>query len=60
MIEKLKQNNKIIINSDIDGVISGLLLTNFCNCEVVGFSNSADGVWLDTSKSCRNLSRRKN
>ncbi|HOK61287.1 MAG: hypothetical protein WBJ36_02000 [Tenuifilum sp.] len=50
MIEKLKQNNKIIINSDIDGVISGLLLTNFCNCEVVGFSNSADRVWLDTSK----------
>jgi len=50
MIEKLKQNNKIIINSDIDGVISGLLLTNFCNCEVVGFSNSIDKVWLDTSK----------
>jgi hypothetical protein len=50
LIEKLKQNNKIIINSDIDGVISGLLLTNFCNCEVVGFSNSADRVWLDTSK----------
>ena len=50
MIEKLKQNNKIIINSDIDGVISGLLLSNFCNCEVVGFSNSADKVWLDTSK----------
>ncbi len=50
MIEKLKHNNKIIINSDIDGVISGLLLTNFCNCEVVGFSNSADKVWLDTSK----------
>lgn len=50
MIEKLKQNNRIIINSDIDGVISGLLLTNFCSCEVVGFSNSADRVWLDTSK----------
>jgi len=50
MIEKLKQNNKIIINSDIDGVISGLLLTNFCNCEVIGFSNSSDKVWLDTSK----------
>ncbi|MFA5646807.1 MAG: hypothetical protein WC951_00740 [Bacteroidales bacterium] len=50
MIEKLIQNNKIIINSDIDGVISGLLLSNFCNCEVVGFSNSADKVWLDTSK----------
>ncbi|MDD2636920.1 MAG: hypothetical protein PHW82_15615 [Bacteroidales bacterium] len=49
MIAKLKQNNKIIINSDIDGVISGLLLTNFCNCIVVGFSNSADKVWLDTS-----------
>jgi hypothetical protein len=50
LIEKLKQNNRIIINSDIDGVISGLLLTNFCNCRVVGFSNSADKVWLDTSQ----------
>jgi len=50
LIDKLKLNNKIIINSDIDGIISGLLLSNFCNCEVVGFSNSSDRIWLDTSK----------
>mgnify|MGYP000504192071 CR=1 FL=1 len=50
MITKLKLNNKIIINTDIDGIISGLLLSNFCDCIVVGFSNSLDKVWLDISK----------
>lgn len=49
MIDKLLQNGRIVINSDIDGVISGLLLTNFCGCTVVGFTNSIDRVWLDTS-----------
>lgn len=50
MIELLRSNNKIIINSDIDGVLSGLLLTNFADCEVVGFSNSDNTVWIDNSK----------
>jgi len=54
LIDELKQNNKIIINSDIDGVISGLLLSNLCNCEAVGFSNSSDKVWLDNSK-CKSI-----
>lgn len=50
MISKLKINNNLIINTDIDGIISGLLLSNFCDCKVVGFSNSLDKVWLDVSK----------
>jgi len=49
MISKLKINNKEIINTNIDGIISGLL-SNFCVCEVVDFSNSSDKVWLDVSK----------
>ncbi|MDI3526354.1 MAG: hypothetical protein PWR03_537 [Tenuifilum sp.] len=53
MIELLR-NKKIIINTDIDGVISGLLLTNYLDCEVVGFSNSSDKVWLDPDK-CKNI-----
>jgi len=50
MKDLLSQNNKIIINTDIDGVLSGLILTNFANCEVVGFSNSDNTVWIDNSK----------
>ena len=50
MIDLLRNNKKIIINSDIDGVLSGLILTNFTNCEVVGFSNSDNTVWIDKSK----------
>jgi len=40
-------NQKVIINTDIDGILSGLILHNFLNCEVVGFSNSWDTVWYD-------------
>ena len=50
MLDLLRNNKKIIINSDIDGVLSGLILTNFTNCEVVGFSNSDNTVWIDKSK----------
>lgn len=47
MLSLLKQNPNIIINFDLDGIISGLLLTNFCECNVVGFTNSIDTVWYD-------------
>jgi len=50
MIKELSSNSRIIINSDIDGIISGLLLHNFCNCTIVGFTNSSDKVWLDLTK----------
>jgi hypothetical protein len=50
MKDFLKDNKNIIINSDIDGVLSGLILYNFLGCEIVGFSNSADKVWLNESK----------
>lgn len=50
MIEALQDNKKIIINSDLDGIISGILLTNFMGCEVVGFSNSGDTVWIDKNR----------
>ncbi len=48
MIDLLKSRNKIIINSDIDGVLSGLILQHYLNCEVVGFSNSNDKIWTTT------------
>ena len=47
----LLKNQRIIINTDLDGLISGLLLTNFCNCEVVGFTNSSDAIWINKNKS---------
>ncbi|HDP54649.1 MAG TPA: hypothetical protein ENN24_03070 [Bacteroidetes bacterium] len=47
MLTLLKQNPNIVINADLDGIVSGLLLTNFCGCNVVGFTNSIDSVWFD-------------
>lgn len=41
-----KHNPNIIINTDIDGVLSGLLLVKYCDCNIVGFTNSRDKVWL--------------
>ena len=49
MFDKL-QNQKVIINTDIDGILSGLILHNFLNCEIVGFSNSWDTVWYNKNK----------
>lgn len=44
--ELFKQNKHIVINSDIDGFLCGMILQNYFDCEVVGFSNSRDKVWL--------------
>ncbi len=54
MLEKLKENNKIVINTDLDGILSGIFLYHFCNCEIVGFSNSIDSIWIDESK-CKSI-----
>lgn len=45
MLEVLKRNNKIIVNTDIDGILSAYVLCRHCGCEIVGFSNSAECVW---------------
>ena len=50
MVEALKRNNKIIINTDIDGIFSALILHQYLNCEIAGFCNSADTVWIDKSR----------
>lgn len=36
----------IIINTDIDGILSGVVLCKYCGCKVAGFSNSKETVWL--------------
>lgn len=36
---------KAIINSDLDGILSGLLLHHFCGTEIVGFCDSGSFVW---------------
>ena len=43
-------NKKIIINSDIDGLLSGLILKKYLNCDLAGFSNSHNCVWIDKSR----------
>lgn len=47
MLEILK-NKPIIINTDLDGMLSGLLLKKYLNCKIVGFSNSAENIWLQS------------
>ncbi|MCK5815306.1 MAG: hypothetical protein KAH07_05120 [Flavobacteriaceae bacterium] len=50
MIQKLR-NKPIIINSDLDGVFSGLILKKYLNCKIVGFTNSDEFVWFDEESS---------
>lgn len=50
MLRDLFANNKnIIINTDIDGFLCGMLLQKYFNCKVVGFSNSKKTIWVDSS-----------
>lgn len=46
LLELFSKNPNIIINTDIDGILSGVILCKYCNCKVVGFTNSKDKVWL--------------
>ena len=47
MLKELFEKNKnIVINTDIDGILSGALLVKYMGCQVVGFTNSKDRVWL--------------
>lgn len=43
------KNPNIIINTDIDGFLCGMLLQKYFGCKVVGFSNSKQSVWVDSS-----------
>ena len=45
MIQYLK-NKPLIINTDLDGLISGLILKKFLNCHVIGFSTSTEKFWV--------------
>lgn len=47
MLKELFENNKnIIINTDIDGILSGVILVKALGCKIVGFTNSKEYVWL--------------
>lgn len=50
MLKEIFDSNKnIVINTDIDGFLCGMILQKYYGCKVVGFSNSSDKVWVDTS-----------
>lgn len=46
-----KKGRKCIINTDLDGLLSGLLLQNFLDWEIVGFSSCCgkpdDELWFE-------------
>lgn len=47
MLRELFESNKnIVINSDIDGFLCGMVLQKYYGCRIVGFSDSRDKVWL--------------
>ena len=47
MLKELFEKNKnIVINTDIDGFLCGMILQKYYGCRVVGFSDSRDKVWL--------------
>lgn len=46
LTELFEHNKNIVINTDIDGILSGLILVKYCKCQIVGFTNSKDKVWL--------------
>lgn len=41
-----QQNKNIVINTDIDGILSGIFLQKYFDCNIVGFCNSKDKVWI--------------
>ena len=42
-----KANSKdIVINTDIDGFLCGMILQKYYGCRIVGFSNSKESIWL--------------
>lgn len=46
LTELFRINPNIIINTDIDGILCGVILSRYCGCRVAGFSNSDNRVWL--------------
>lgn len=44
------RNQKCIINTDLDGIFSGLILHNFLNWEIVGFCDSDESIWIDKNR----------
>lgn len=46
LVELFRDNPNIIINTDIDGFISGIILQQYCGAKVVGFSNSKKAIWV--------------
>lgn len=46
----LSKKRKCIINTDLDGILSGIILHNILEWEIVGFCDSGEYIWLDNSK----------
>lgn len=46
-LEFFKTETGIVLNSDLDGILSGLILANYLELEIAGFSNSLDKIWLN-------------
>lgn len=44
--ELFETNRNIVINTDIDGFLCGMILQKYYDCKVVGFSDSHDTVWI--------------
>lgn len=45
--ELFAKNKNIIINTEIDCFLSGMILQKYYGCRIVGLSNNWDCVWVD-------------
>ena len=43
----LKPGQKCIINTDLDGILTGILLQNILDWEIVGLCDSKDHIWIE-------------
>lgn len=47
--ELFSANPYIVINTDLDGFLCGMLLQKNFDCKIAGFSNSKESIWLDAT-----------
>jgi len=46
----LWKKRKCIINTDLDGILSGIVLHNILEWDIVGFCDSGEYIWIDYSQ----------
>ena len=46
----------IVINTDLDGILCGIILQNYFSCKIIGFCDSKENIWLKGPACVKSLS----